>query len=177
MKAALDRPAAGWDAKVVDHVIRHLASSGKPFSVNDAKPLLPAVSGSIIGARFYAAARSGRIERIGDTHAAHAVGHRRRVGLWRTTASTQPSMVPPAREPDDERQAAEAVAGKAARLLAAGRVRVLEVRDGWVRATVAGDTGEHAVRRTPAGHWACSCSAGTHGRTCSHTSAVALVIA
>jgi hypothetical protein len=83
MIAAESRPGADWDRAVIDRLIGHHAASGEPFSVNHIRPLLPAVAGPLIGARFRAAASRGEIELIGTVLASHEAGHCRRVGLWR----------------------------------------------------------------------------------------------
>lgn len=180
MAAALAEPAAKWDAQVVDQAITHLARTCDRFSANDLRELLPAVAGSVVGARFMAMARRGVITRIGSELSTHAAGHARRVSVWRATVSTTAREPEPGQtaEPPHSRSAREGVAAKAARLLADGRVRLRRVDvAGLVVADVQGDSGDtHTVRRT-GGRWACPCEAGRHGRTCGHIAAVRLVVA
>lgn len=82
MEAAESRPAAEQDRLVIDQAIDYLASLGAEFSANDVRELLPVVSGSLIGTRFLAAAKGGRITRTGSTLADHEAGHARRVSTW-----------------------------------------------------------------------------------------------
>ena len=82
--------SAEQDRLVIDRVIRHLADLGEPFSVNDARELLPPVAGSMIGARFNAASGRGDIVRVGDTLAEHEAGHARRVGMWVKATGSKP---------------------------------------------------------------------------------------
>jgi hypothetical protein len=176
IRAALDRPAAGQDRAVVDQAIRHLASTGRPFSAADVRELLPRVSGSIIGARFLAASRKKLIGPVGDAQARHAEGHARRLRLWqgapRRAAQPQtPAAARPAR-------AREPVADKAARLLTEGKVRIrLATRDGITVAAVQGDSGEYLVTRSRSGTWACSCTSGQfRSAVCSHRLAVSKIV-
>jgi hypothetical protein len=74
----------------------------------------------------------------------------------------------------DQRPARESVEGKAARLLAAGRVHVLAVSPGHSLVEVVGDSGTWrlAYRR---GRWVCPCPAPAW-RRCSHLAAVELIV-
>jgi hypothetical protein len=65
---------------------------------------------------------------------------------------------------------------KAARLLAAGRLRVVEVRPGeLVRAVCHGDHGRYRLGWWR-GRWGCACPAGQHARPCAHLVALRLVV-
>lgn len=65
---------------------------------------------------------------------------------------------------------------KAARLLTAGRLRVLEVRPGeLVRALCHGDSGQTWRLGWWHGCWGCSCPAGQYGRACAHLMALRLI--
>jgi len=79
---------AEWDRHVIDQAIMHYARTGLEFSANDLRGLLPAVAGSMIGARFLAAARAGTIVRAGATHASHRAGHARLLSTWRGQPGT-----------------------------------------------------------------------------------------
>jgi hypothetical protein len=69
----------------------------------------------------------------------------------------------------------ETLDGKAARLLVEGRLRVVEVNPGIVRATCQGDSGRHRLEWT-AERLACSCQAAQHGTDCAHGRALRLVV-
>lgn len=67
---------------VVDQAIRVHAQSGRPFSVNDFRDLLPAERANLLGARVLAAAKRREIVRVGYEPATHAAGHGRPIALW-----------------------------------------------------------------------------------------------
>lgn len=64
MSRAVDA-AQPWDVSVIDKAIAELASTGRRFSANDTRALLPEVRRAAIGGRFAYAARQGLIERTG----------------------------------------------------------------------------------------------------------------
>lgn len=65
------------------------------------------------------------------------------------------------------------VDAKAGRYLTAGRVTVVEVTPGRVRARVHGTADDpYAVLWTPVTSWACDCPAGVHRTRCAHVAAV-----
>src|SRR5262249_3543980 len=66
MAAAEASRHAVVDRALIDAAIRAEAATGQPFSANSIRSRLPGVAGSLVGARFLAAARRGQIERIGD---------------------------------------------------------------------------------------------------------------
>ncbi len=68
----------------------------------------------------------------------------------------------------------EGAGAKAARLLAAGRLRVIYADTEWVEARVRGDGAEHVCgyRR---GGWYCDCQAHRFGSRCSHVAAAQLI--
>ena len=194
MDAAQSRPAAQQDRAVIDQAIRHHATTGLLFSANTIRPMLPVVSGSIIGARFLAASKSGQIEAIGSVMASHRRGHGRRLVLWRGTAPAHshangqtpgptPSPTPERPRPVTDASArSDASSGptsletKAARLLTRGKVRVWQAdTEGRIVAHVAGDTSRYTVRRSAAGRWVCNCHAASFGGACSHVAAVAMI--
>lgn len=67
---------------VLDQAIRLHAQSGRPFSANDFRDLLPAERANLLGARILAAAKRGEIVRVGYEPATHAAGHGRPVAVW-----------------------------------------------------------------------------------------------
>lgn len=70
----------------------------------------------------------------------------------------------------------ETLEAKAARLLADGRLTVLEVGPGLVRAECAGDRGLYRLGFWR-GSWGCSCPAWAYGhRPCAHLHALRLVV-
>lgn len=60
-------PADAWDRAVIDQCIEAFVRQGRPFSVNDMRPLLPEVRYPLIGGRLQAAQRAGLIRRVGFT--------------------------------------------------------------------------------------------------------------
>jgi hypothetical protein len=70
----------------------------------------------------------------------------------------------------------ETLEAKAARLLATGRLCVLEVGPDVVRAVCRGDSGR-LHRLGWSGAWACSCMAGQLNGRCAHMIALRLVVA
>jgi uncharacterized Zn finger protein len=64
---------------------------------------------------------------------------------------------------------------KASRLLTCGRVRVRQLDDQTLEATVIGDTDNHHVHWTERDGWTCSCVAYSFSAQCSHQLAVELV--
>jgi hypothetical protein len=71
------------DRAVVDQAIREFGRMQATVSANDIRPLLPNVRPSLIGARFLALARQGKLKKAGYVPAAHAAGHGRMVAEWR----------------------------------------------------------------------------------------------
>lgn len=79
---AEDADRDGWDRKVIDQAIESFADKGVAFSSNDVRPLLPEVRPALIGARFLAAARSGRIRRVGYVPSTQKTTHGHPVAQW-----------------------------------------------------------------------------------------------
>jgi hypothetical protein len=69
----------------------------------------------------------------------------------------------------------ESVEAKGRRYLTEGRLQVLEVGPGVVRATCRGDGAVHRLGWW-CGRWGCSCPAGTFRRRCAHLVALRLVV-
>ena len=81
--AAVEGTADGQDRAVIDQGLRAMCERGRPFSINDLRPLLPVVRMSLIGARFLAAAKRGEIFKVGYVASAEPTAHCRPVALWR----------------------------------------------------------------------------------------------
>ncbi|WP_160050728.1 hypothetical protein [Nocardiopsis sp. FR4] len=77
--------ADGWDNAVIDQAIRFFAASGRRFSANDVRPLLPLVRRAAIGARFMAASRRGVIRRVDSTPSTDPGTHAHRITVWEGT--------------------------------------------------------------------------------------------
>ncbi len=71
------------DRARIDAVLSRFIGSGRPFSANDTRPHLSGVKGSVIGARFQAAARAGRMKRTGERVTSTDPGtHAHRIDEW-----------------------------------------------------------------------------------------------
>jgi hypothetical protein len=90
IRSALDHRGANWDRQVIDQAVKHLARTGRVWSVDQLRSILPPVDGQLMGARILAAAKAGTIERVGTTTVRHAAGHARRVATWRGTGQPPP---------------------------------------------------------------------------------------
>jgi hypothetical protein len=76
------------------------------------------------------------------------------------------------------RQPPETLTEKAARLLLAGRLKVVDVTGESILARVQGDSGPHRCGYAKRGGWWCDCAArqrAGRGRACSHLLALQLV--
>lgn len=80
--AVVEAASDDTDRAVIDQAITVLCERGGPFSINDVRPLLPAVRPSLVGARFLAASKRRDIHRVGYVPASHTAGHCRPVTLW-----------------------------------------------------------------------------------------------
>jgi len=58
-------PSDDWDRKVIDQAIAALVMAGRPFSVNDLRPLLPEVRKCLISRRLIEAQRTNQIRWTG----------------------------------------------------------------------------------------------------------------
>jgi hypothetical protein len=74
-------------------------------------------------------------------------------------------------------RARESLEAKAARLLAAGALTVLEVGPAVIRAHCQGDSGRAWRLGWYRGRWGCQCPAGQFGGACAHLRALRLVVA
>jgi hypothetical protein len=77
--------AGEWDSAVIDQAIRFFAASGRRFSANEVRPLLPEVRRAAIGVRFMAASRRGVIRRVGSTPSTDPGTHAHRIAVWEGT--------------------------------------------------------------------------------------------
>ena len=73
------------DAAKVDAVLADFIRRGREFSSNDTRARLAGVKGSVIGARFNAAARSRQIRRVGYTPSTDPGTHGHPVAVWLPT--------------------------------------------------------------------------------------------
>lgn len=76
------------DITVVDRAILTVAARGKPFSANDCRDLIPPLrSNNLVGARFNALARAGRIRRYGKetVQSSDVATHAHDIKVWVST--------------------------------------------------------------------------------------------
>lgn len=78
---ALTSAAHPDERAAVDAAIRQLASSGRPFSSNDARSI-HGVRGPVVGAAFSAAAKAGLIRRVGYEASTSPETHAHPVATW-----------------------------------------------------------------------------------------------
>jgi hypothetical protein len=71
-----------WDRSVVDRAIVETGKRLGEFSANDVRPLLPEVRRSLVGARFLAMAKAGRLESVGYVASSDAGTHASPIRLW-----------------------------------------------------------------------------------------------
>lgn len=72
------------DAARVDAVLTRFIATGRPFSANDTRPHLVGVKGSVVGSRWGAASRAGRIKRTGRRFPSTDPGtHLHHIDEWR----------------------------------------------------------------------------------------------
>lgn len=80
--------AASPDARAaIDAAIRTVAARGQVFSANDVRVLVPGARGPLMGARFNAAAKAGRIEHVGYEPSTKGNTHAHRLMTWRGVAA------------------------------------------------------------------------------------------
>lgn len=83
--AAIAQVEAGsddWQRSVIDEAIRAWADTGRMFSANHVRPMLPEVRKALIGARFLAAAKAGLIVRRGYEPSNDQATHAHPVAVW-----------------------------------------------------------------------------------------------
>lgn len=81
--ARAERSATDADRDRIDAAIASVAKRGGEFSANDVRPLVPNVPGPLMGARFLAASRAGRIVKVGYVTSTDPGTHAHPVALWR----------------------------------------------------------------------------------------------
>ena len=86
--AVANENADDWWKSTADQAIDHLASLGRPFSADDVRALgVPdPASPRAWGGRFAAAAKQGRIQRIGYVQSQRPSVHAHPIALWRGAA-------------------------------------------------------------------------------------------
>lgn len=72
----------GWDRKVISQAISAFAGTGRIFTANDIRPLLPEVRSALIGGQFIAAARRGQIRVCGQDPSTKKNTHGKPVARW-----------------------------------------------------------------------------------------------
>lgn len=82
--ARVEAASDDQDRAVIDQAIAVFAATGRPFSANQVRPVLPAIrSRRLIGARFLSAAKRGRIVRVGYVASTDPRTHSHPVAVWR----------------------------------------------------------------------------------------------
>lgn len=84
MALAQEADRDGWDKKTIDQAIHAFAGTGRPFSANDLRPLLPEVRSALMGARLYAASIRGLIRKCGQETSTKKNTHAKPVARWIT---------------------------------------------------------------------------------------------
>lgn len=84
--AAVSSAAPADDRARIDAAIRDVAARGGVFSANDVRALVPDVSGPLMGARFNAAAKAGRIVHVGYERSTKASTHAHPIAQWRAAS-------------------------------------------------------------------------------------------
>jgi hypothetical protein len=84
MKLAEEADRSGWNKALLDQAIDYLAATGRPFSANDLRVLLPDdLPGPLFGSRFQHASRNRRVIRFaGYTTSTKKNTHAKPVALW-----------------------------------------------------------------------------------------------
>ena len=83
MAQAEESDRTGWNKALIDQAIGHFAATGRPFSANDLRVVLPDdVPGPLFGARFYAASVQGRIRFVGYVRSTKKNTHSKPVARW-----------------------------------------------------------------------------------------------
>lgn len=84
MRQAEEADRSGWNAALIDQAIDVFAATGRPFSANDVRVVLPDdLPGPLFGARFSAASTQKRIRFVGYVRSTKKNTHGKPVGLWR----------------------------------------------------------------------------------------------
>ena len=84
MAQAEDADRFGWQRSVIDTAIRALAETGRDFSANDVRLLIPDdITGPLMGARFNAAQTQKVIRWRHLTRSTKKSTHGHRISVWR----------------------------------------------------------------------------------------------
>ncbi len=78
--------ADAQDVAVIDQAIAHLNTSGRAWSANDLRDLLPHVRQPLIGARVRSAALRKEMHRVGYVPSTLPSTHAHPIALWRGAA-------------------------------------------------------------------------------------------
>jgi len=82
MARAQDADVLGWDTKLIDQAIAAMTATGRPFSANDFRILLPDVHQPLIGKRVKAASMRGETRRVGYVPSNLESTHRHPIAVW-----------------------------------------------------------------------------------------------
>jgi hypothetical protein len=104
LRNATGSSGGDWDVNVVVNCIRTLAATGREFTADDVRPLLPSVGPQTIGAGFRRAVARGLIEPTGYRQSTTPSRHASVVRVWRGTPQARPATgsqrsPPPASRP------------------------------------------------------------------------------
>jgi hypothetical protein len=81
--AAVEDASDAWDRSVIDQAIEAVGRRNVIFSANEVRPLLPKVRAALIGARFLAMAKAGKLEFVGFTTSTDPGAHSALLRRWR----------------------------------------------------------------------------------------------
>jgi hypothetical protein len=89
MAQAEEADRSGWNTSLIDTAIRAFADTGRDFSANDVRVVLPDdVPGPLMGARFSAAQTLGQIRFRGYVRSSKVSTHSKRIAMWRGSTPT-----------------------------------------------------------------------------------------
>lgn len=95
MAAANIHPRAGddWDRDVITRAIRAVAERGEPFSLNEVRPLLPAVRTALVGVCVNQLAKAGYLIDTGRRVMSSDPTTRHEIRIWVRAETSRPSTV------------------------------------------------------------------------------------
>lgn len=82
-----------WDNAVIDQAIKAFVLAGKPFSVNDCRPLLPPVRKCLISRRFIEAQKAGWLVPTGYTPSTLPSTHGHPVRVYTPLAAARRRLI------------------------------------------------------------------------------------
>lgn len=82
MARAREADRDGWDTKVIDQAIHALCETGRPWSANDLRELLPDVRQPLIGERINAARNRRQIRKVGSVPSTLESTHAHGIAVW-----------------------------------------------------------------------------------------------